>query len=145
VHEAGRAARDRGYLQHDEFLTLCTWKSQRSRPLYERNSDSLIREATKLALAAQDEQLRVGILLILSGVSWPTASVMLHFCANGRYPILDVRALWSLNREAPSSYHFDFWRTYVDYTRALAAATDSSMRTVDRALWQYSKEKQGGL
>lgn len=59
------------------------------------------------------------------------------------YPILDFRALWSLGQtNTPSSYTFDFWWAYVEHARGLADEAGLRMRTLDRALWQYSKERQ---
>jgi hypothetical protein len=60
----------------------------------------------------------------------------------GRYPILDVRALWSLGFSRPPAYTFGFWSEYVAFTRSEARRLGVSMRELDRALWQYSKERQ---
>lgn len=81
--------------------------------------------------------------MLLDGVSWPVASVLLHFGSCDRYPILDFRALWSLRIKVPKQYDFGFWWAYTLYCRSLADEHNVSMRTLDRALWQYSKEKQG--
>jgi hypothetical protein len=40
------------------------------------------------------------------------------------------------------AYTLDLWLAYVACTRAIARRTGESMRTVDRALWQYSKARQ---
>jgi hypothetical protein len=82
------------------------------------------------------------VLRSLAGVEWPTASVILHFCDRRPYPILDYRALWSLGYRKPPAYTFAFWMAYTRFTRELSQATGHSMRTVDKALWQYSKEHQ---
>jgi hypothetical protein len=135
-------ARARGYLNRDEFLTLCRWKSPRSQPLCDRNEAGAVVEVTRVALQTSNERLKIGALLTLHGVSWPTASVILHFCDQRRYPILDFRALWSLEDSRPRSYSFSFWEPYSAFLRALAERTGHSMRIVDRALWQYSRERQ---
>ena len=137
-------ARSRGHLTKGEFLEICRWKTPRSRPHCRRNSAGLVAEATRIALAAKTEELKIGTLLILAGVSWPTASVILHLCDRSPYPILDVRALWSLEFRRPPPYDFDFWWAYTRYTRDLARRNRCSMRNLDRALWQYSKERQNG-
>lgn len=143
VFRLAAGARERGFLHKSEFLVLGDWKTPRSRPLRKRNSERLVREATRLALAARAEELKIGILRTLSGVDWPTASVILHFCDPGLYPILDVRALWSAgcNRPLPP-FSFALWWNYTRLTRGLARRNRCSMRQVDRALWQYSKERQ---
>jgi hypothetical protein len=134
--------RARGYLTRGEFLEVCAWKTPRSRPRVARNSAARVREATALAFGTRDERAKIGILRLLDGVGWPTASVLLHFCDAGPYPILDYRALWSLGHARPPAYTAEFWLAYTRFMRDLAAATGRSMRELDRALWQYSKENQ---
>lgn len=136
------AARARGYLTHDEFLRLCRWKTPRSQSRCAANDPSFVQEVTRVALSATHEELKIGVLLLLRGVSWPTASVILHFCDQGKYPILDYRALWTLSTAPPTQYTFPFWWAYTCFTRQLHERTGMSMRMVDRALWQYSKERQ---
>lgn len=140
--EVGPAAKNRGYLTRPEFLSLCAWKTPRSKPRCAANAPALVQEATEVSLAARHEELRIGALLVLDGVGWPTASVILHFCSKDQYPILDFRAIWSLNSQQPSAYTFHFWWEYVVCCRTIAKRNGVSMRTLDRALWQYSKERQ---
>jgi hypothetical protein len=138
----GRTIRRRGHLTKPEFLELCRWKSPRTGPLVASNPADLVEATTHAALKLKDERAKIGVLRLLAGVSWPTASVILHFCDRRPYPILDYRALWSLGYAKPPVYTFDFWMAYVEFTRALAKRTGHSMRDVDRALWQHSKDKQ---
>src|SRR5687768_7771093 len=142
VDELSRRARARGVVTRAEFLALCRWKTPRSQPRCATNTAAQIREATRIALATDDEQAKMYILRTLAGVGWPTASVILHFCDTRPYPVLDYRALWSLGYARPPAYTFEFWSAYTDFTRALAQSTGHDMRTVDRALWQYSKQHQ---
>ena len=142
MDEVGAAVRDRGYLRRREFLALCRWKTPRTIKRCSSNTTELIRDATQLAFGTSDERAKIGILRLLAGIDWPTASVLLHFCDRQPYPVLDFRALWSLGSERPSRYTFDFWWAYTMFTRQLAESTGHTMRTVDRALWQYSKQHQ---
>jgi hypothetical protein len=136
-------ARRRGSLTRREFMVLGDWKTPRSRPRRAANSEALVREATRLALGAKSDELKIGILRMLQGVDWPTASVILHFCDRGAYPILDVRALWSAGLGTPlPPYTTRLWIDFVAFTRELARGSRCSMREIDRALWQYSKEHQ---
>lgn len=144
VAEVGERVRTDGYLDHSGFLKLCKWKSPRPQRKWASNAPALVEEATRLALAAKDERLKIGILRVLDGVDWPTASVILHFCDRQPYPVLDYRALWSLGIKKPPTYKFEFWWSYTTFVRRLAAETSHTMRTIDRALWQYSKEKGDG-
>ena len=136
-------ARRRGWLTRSELLRIARWKTPRSGPRVARNSEKRVREITRRALSAADERARVLELLRLSGVGVPTASVILHFCHREPYPILDVRALWSLS-VGRSRGGIALWRDYTDACRALARRARCSMRTLDRALWQYAKEKAAG-
>jgi hypothetical protein len=132
----------RGHLTRAEFLTLCAWKTPRSKPRCRENSEHDVRTLTRAALASDDEALKIDLLRLLRGVEWPTASVILHFCDARPYPILDVRALWSLGYDTPPRYTMEFWLGYVEFTRGLAVRAGVDMRTLDKALWQYSKERQ---
>ena len=139
----GPTAKTRGYLTKPEFLQMTKWKTPRTQPRCADNSAAFVKAATSTALASRDERLRIEILTLLGGVQWPTASVMLHFCAKTPYPILDYRALWSLScAVAPHDYRFALWEAYCTFTIHLADNAGVSMRTLDRALWQYSKENQ---
>jgi hypothetical protein len=134
--------RRRGYLTKPEFLRICRWKTPRSRRFVEQNTESFVQAATSTALSTKDERLRIEVLTLLNGVDWPTASVILHFGHRDPYPILDVRALWSLGVAGSPGYDFEFWWAYTQACRRLAQRHSCSMRTLDRALWQYSKERQ---
>jgi hypothetical protein len=134
----------RGYFTHPEFLTTCHWKTPRSKRLVESNPEGFIKEVTRTALSTPDERLRIEVLTLLKGVSWPTASVILHFGYLNQYPVLDFRTLWSLGIEYPPIvYDFDFWRKYTLFCRQCANDNKITLRTLDRALWQFSKENQG--
>src|SRR5690606_29961783 len=94
MDDIGDAARQRGHLTRDELLELVAWKSG-GRQLHNarKNTPASVEEITAVALTAADERLRIGALLCLDGVSWPTASAILHFAHAEAYPLLDQRAL----------------------------------------------------
>ena len=131
-----------GHLERPEFLKICAWKSARTKSSCRRNSTHRIETLTRAAFATSDEALKISLLRLLDGVEWPTASTILHFCDARPYPILDYRALWSLGQANPPSYTMELWLAYVAFTRDLADRLGLPIRTVDKALWQYSKERQ---
>ena len=133
----------RGHLSRADLEEVCRWKSARALPLIRRNTENEVQEVTRLALATESERLRIETLVLLQGVGWPMASVILHWFHEEAYPLMDVRALWSLGISVPTEYSFSFWWKYVETCRSLSSTLGVSMRTVDRALWQYSK-KNGG-
>ena len=126
----------------EEFIAVSRWKSQLVRRRASSNDEALVQQVTNIALTAQHERIRIGVLIMLNGVGWPTASTLLHFGHREPYPILDFRALWSLGNQVPSVYTFEFWWDYVTCCRKLCKESGESMRTVDRALWAYSKHNQ---
>jgi len=137
----GRAARERGHYTRAEFVAACRWKSPRSAPLVVSNGAPAVEAATRLALdPATGERERMEALRSLSGVSWATASVLLHLADPDRYPILDVRAVQALGAPVPGS-GLRFWEAYVRAYRDVAARAGVDGRTLDRALWQWSKEQ----
>ncbi|MCC7001302.1 MAG: hypothetical protein IT357_04025 [Gemmatimonadaceae bacterium] len=139
----GPVARQRGHLLREEFLAVTRWKSPRTQPRCAENAPEFIEAVTRVALSTSNEQLCIQVLTLLRGVAWPTASVILHFCATRPYPVLDFRALWSLSCDAEAAdYDFMLWEAYVAETRSLATECGVSMRTLDRALWAYSKVRQ---
>jgi hypothetical protein len=138
----GPNTRTKGFYSKGDFLELANWKSPRPKRHYERNDDDFLHEVTSVALTTSNERLRIEILTLLSGVDWRTASVLLHFGHFEPYPILDVRALWSLSISKPSTYNFSFWYGYVQVCRNISGHVGVSMRILDRALWQFSKENQ---
>ena len=139
----GAVARKRGYLDRYEFLEIARWKSPRTQPRCAENGEAFVEEVTRIAFSTPNEQVAIQVLTILRGVSWPTASVVLHFCSPRPYPILDFRALWSLSVPvSDAEYDFALWSAYVKATRTLADKHGLDMRTLDRALWAYSKVNQ---
>ena len=137
--ERREAIQTRGHLTKEDLQAVGRWKSPRSAGRIDANPEQFVVEVTGLALAAQNERTRIEVLTVLSGVAWPTASVILHFFHRDRYPILDYRALEALGVDSPQSYDFVFWHRYVEFTRGLAKRAGLDMRELDRALWQYSK------
>ncbi len=138
----------RGNVLNEKLLTksqlrlVCWWKAPRSARHAENNDNNFIKEITGFALNTTNERARIEVLTVLDGVSWPTASVILHLFHPDRYPILDFRALWSVTVAVPTQYTFKFWWPYVEFCRGLAQRNNIDMRTLDRALWQFSKENQ---
>jgi hypothetical protein len=137
-------ARAQRYLDMQTFMAIGDWKSPRSRPRRDRNSPEFVEEVTRVALApGTSPRFAIEALTLLSGVSWPTASVILHFCHPQPYPIIDFRALWSLSSAVPNQYTYAFWEAYTAFTRSLAKRCRTDMRTIDKALWKYSEIHQG--
>lgn len=132
------------YLTRDKFIKLGLWKSRRPKKRYEsqENDDLTVKEITGFAVRTRSERARVESLTILKGVSFPVSSVILHFAFPNKYPILDFRVIWSLGWKQPKNYDFSFWKKYFTYLRKLSKKYKVDLRTLDKALWVYSKENQ---
>ena len=140
----GVAARSRGHYTRSEFISVCGWKTARSRPKVAANSEAAVVDATGRAMRIGDEAARIAALLELEGVGVPTASTLLYFAFPDDYPILDVRALESLGTRPRSVYPISFWLAYLGACRTLSRRAGVSLRTLDKALWQHSKERSAG-
>ena len=132
----------RGHLTKNEPEKVAYWKAPRSAGHARKNDEDYVTEITRFAFSTECERARVESLTLIDGVSWPTATVILHLFHNAPYPILVFRALWSISLEVPGRYSFNFWWIYVEFCREAARSAGVDMRTLDRALWQYSKENQ---
>ena len=146
VARSERIRRERK-MQLADLCAVCDWKAPRAAGHARKNTNTEVEEITALALGTRSERVRVEVLQALHGVSYPTASVILHFYHTDTYPILDFRALWSMRIAQPSRYTFDFWWRYVGecrnmFARARRRFPELAMREFDRALWQYSYERQ---
>jgi hypothetical protein len=130
-------ARQRGQMTKAELRRVAQWKWRGGATvrLVELNTPAEVREITSASFAAKSEKLRIGALLSLTGVSWPMASVILHFAFPRRYPILDRRAMKTVG--GLTFYTFDRWEEYSDLCRRRAKQLGVSLRVLDRALWVH--------
>ena len=134
-----QAAKRRGYMTQDDLIAVARWKwsGGKLRQLCRENTKDEIREISAVAFSAESERLRIGALLSLRGVSWPMASVILHFAFPDRYPILDVRAMNTVG--GSTYYNFNRWCEYVSLCRKTAEEFRIDMRALDKALWGFDK------
>jgi hypothetical protein len=140
---AGRRAKQRGYFSLSDFLVVCRWKAPRAEQSFSSNSEEEVKEATQDALRPVAEAERIESLTSLRGVGVPIASALLHFAEPERYPILDVRALESLGYESQrTQYSTSFWLRYLHFCRTTAERFHVSIRGLDKALWQWSRERE---
>jgi hypothetical protein len=142
---AGATARERGHYSREEFILICAWKTERSKRRVASNSEPAIELATRRVFRSRDEGKRIETLTGLDGVGVPTGSALLYFAFPDDYPILDVRALESLGQKARTVYPINFWLEYLLACRRIAGEANVSIRTLDKALWQASKERGSAL
>jgi hypothetical protein len=120
MEAVGPRIRQHGCCSLSDLELICRWKSPRPLPYVLSNEEEDVRDITGAALASGNERLRIYVPQILAGVGWPMASVILHFGFDNQYPILDYRALWSLQSE-PKACTFEFWWDYTVFCRQMAS------------------------
>ena len=136
--------KEQGYLTADDLLALSDWKNPSGRNTHniEKNDPIAVEELTHDSFNATNEYDRIKCLLRLKGVSLAVGSAILHwFYPHGDlYPIWDFRA-----RESVGFNKHDYpnwrerWYAYVNFCQITAQDNGVDMRTLDRALWRYSK------
>ena len=142
---AGNAARERGWLTEDEFLTIAKWKSPRPTSYYRRNTGDVIRLTSARALATSHELECVLVLTGLYGVNVRTASAIVHLSHREPFPLLDAWGLTAFGIERTETERWDelawlrIWPEYVRACRAIRERTGQDMRSLDRALWTFGE------
>ena len=124
----------------DELYDISYWKSRRqSKRVREDNCEATVNRVTKTVFVSDNDWKKLKMLMDLEGISYARASAILHLYDEGCYPIIDVYAVWSVdkNETVKNSYTKKFWCAYVPFCRALADRNEVDMRTVDRALMHY--------
>ena len=129
-----------GYLCQSELLKMARWKHYTLPSKIDKNPPGHIEKTTAEAFCFDDDWKKLETLKKINGVRESVGSVILHFYDKADYPILDKFALCSVGIDYRKVYYDEkFWRKYVKFSCAEAERYQVSMRTLDRALWKYSK------
>jgi hypothetical protein len=146
-----RIVRKRGYLEKDELLLICKWKSARALPGIRKNSADEIRRISAAAFATRSERRRLELLDSLHGVGIPMASAILTLTDPRRYGVIDIR-VWQLLFDLKSvhtkakgvNFTFKNWYHYLMKLRYHAKMIGVSSRTVEWTLFRYHQKIQRG-
>jgi hypothetical protein len=139
VLEAGRRIR-RGEFSRENLLVIYQWKTNgRGMSRLARNSDDEVADALRLAVDAKTERAAISVLVGLCGVEVPVASAILTAIDPERYTIIDFRALDALGQTSKNR-SVDYYLLYLAACRKIAMEHGVTLRKLDRALWQWSKE-----
>lgn len=130
-----------GQFTRNNLEEIFEWKTRgRGRSRLAQNSDEEIADALHRAIDAETDRVATAVLVGLQGVHIPVASAILTAIFPERFTIIDFRALEALDIQKPL-ITLDFYLQYLNECRQLALQNKVSLRTLDRALWQWSKEK----
>lgn len=134
------------YLTRDILYDVVDWKASRIRKSVLSNKPAFVKEISRCCLLSRNEQLKIEALAILKGVKYRVASAILHFCFPEKYTVMDWRAWESLikQKELAKTYKikddFEHWHKYLKTCRSICTRCNRTLRQLDKALWQYSKE-----
>lgn len=133
------------HLTTDILKNIEEWKWGRKRGLVKNNKDQFIIDVTEISLKTENKRLRLEILTLLKGVHIRMASAILYFCFPTKQTIMD-RYAWNalkyfgeLNTDIKDD--FEHWESYNGKCLEIAKKYGVSLRDLDKALWQYGKEK----
>lgn len=139
--KAGKAIRSGAYTLRD-VEEIFRWKTKgRGISRLCSNTEAEIRDALTLATAAKTERAAMSVLRGLQGVDTPVASAFLMAIDPKRYTVIDFRALEALGYEG-GDRSVNLYLNYLNTCRELAKKHKVSLRDLDRALWQWSREQE---
>lgn len=146
-----RPAKQRGWLNKDEMIDICYWKSPRAIWHIKSNSKSAIKKQTQLAFLSRSEETKIVELTKLKGVSIPMASAVLMLTNPKRYGVIDIRVwevLFAMGtiKTNPQGVNFKFneWYRYLVIIRYYSNKFKVSSRDIERILFTVHQENQVG-
>jgi hypothetical protein len=129
-----------GHYTRKNLMEIFEWKTKgRGRSRLLKNNDQEIADALMLAIAAKTDRAALAVLRGLNGVEIPVASAILTAIDPKRFTIIDFRALEALGI-GKANITIPFYLAYLTECRKIARQNKVSLRTLDQALWQWSKE-----
>ena len=135
----------RGRCTRKNLGRIFNWKTKgRGRSRLTKNTDKEIADVLKLAITARTDRAAIAVLTGLNGVNIPVASAILTAIDPKRFTIIDFRALEALNQRK-SALNINYYLEYLDFCKLLARKNRVTLRTLDRAFWQWSKENSKKL
>jgi hypothetical protein len=145
-------ARKRGYLNKNDLILICRWKSPRAIRHIKRNREETIIKITKAAFKSRSERKKLAHLTQLHGVSVPMASSILMLTNPQRYGVIDIRVwqllyiMGSVNKNA-AGVGFDFkqWYRFLVLIRYFANKYNVKARDIERTLFYVHSLYQKGL
>jgi hypothetical protein len=138
--QAGKGI-SKGRCTRANLKIIFEWKTNgRGRSRLTKNTDKEISDALKLVTTAKTDRAAIAVLTGLNGVQVPVASAILTAIDPKRFTIIDFRALQALNQKNVL-VNINYYLEYLIYCRKLARDSKVTLRTLDQALWQWSKEQ----
>jgi hypothetical protein len=132
-----------GIYSWENIKTIFKWKTKgRGISRLKNNECEEIADALRLAAQAETERSAMAVLCGLNGVGVPVASAILTTMFPTRFTVIDFRALQSLGCENDDDGTINFYLVYLNACKDWAEQYKCTLRDLDRALWQYSKDNE---
>lgn len=149
-------------MNHDEFVNICNWKTERPKKHYEhKDNKDILKEVNKKIFPENVKpKLKLKELLRLEGVGVPVASALLTVIFPEEYCVIDFRVrqslLWIDNKPLSFKDYKSFsefidnlrktdtvnsYMRYLGKIKELAQKHKMTPREIEMALWQYDKDK----
>lgn len=142
LYKEGAKFLKRGWLEREEFLKICLWKSRRSKQKLKKNTSKQIEDLTRLAFAEKDERKKMEYLIKLKGVGVPMASAILSVTNQNKYPVIDIRTVQALNRLRLFNHthiSINCWLEYLSVMDKLKKRVNRTARELDKALFAFHR------
>jgi hypothetical protein len=129
-----------GNYTRENLKVIVRWKSARKIAFIDDNSDEEITRSLQFASNPRTSaRSAVEVLDALHGIGLPMASAILTTIYPDKYTVIDFRALESLGvTKWPETV--DYYLYYLEKCNELSRQYNINLRTLDRALRQWSKE-----
>ena len=134
---------DSSTLSKDTFIGIIDWKSARVKGKVDWDDFQLYQKAIKCVPEVSDE-LKLSLLCGLDGVEIPVGSTILNFMYPDKFPIVDFRVtqvLYDAGLLTSQTISKKTYRKYKTVIEDIVKDTGCDIRTIDRALFSYHKEK----
>lgn len=131
-------------MSYKSAANVISWKTRgRSSHHFLKNSEERFKIIIGRVSHHESAESNISNLKCLHGVGAPVASTILSVMFPQEYTILDFRALHALGIPKKLYYSNSFFPEYNAFCLQLAKKNGVDLRTLDKALWQWSKENSG--
>jgi len=146
-----KAAKKRGWLNKQELIEICYWKSPRAIRHIESNHSQTIKRLTRLAFKSRIESKKIEELINLKGVSIPMASAILMLTNPRKYGVIDIR-VWEVIHKIglvnTNSKGINFtvkeWQELLTIFWHYSKSFKVSVRDIERTIFIVHKNHQEG-
>ena len=145
------AMKRQGYLTKSQLIEILKWKSPRPLRFYEVNSETEVREITRLAFATRNDRLKVHILTALKGVNIPAASAILMFYDRKKFPVIDIRVWQQLHKaklvktnQKGKGFKLAEWEIYLNVIRNIGTKNNLTARQVEKRIFDIDRQTRKG-